>query len=625
MRCLLAFLMCAAGAATSGAAWSAYAYEPYGELKYPAGFTHFSYVNPDAPKGGSMVLVPPWRVQTFDKFNPFTLKGTAAPGLAELMFESLLTGAADDATGGYGLLAEDVAVAPDRMSVTFRLNPAARFHNGDPVLAADVKYSFDTLISKQAAPQYRSIFEDVKAATVLGPREVRFDFAKLNLELPMVVGSMPVFSRQWGMSQGVRKPFDQIVTDTPIGSGPYRIDRSDFGRDITYRRDPNYWARQLNVRVGQFNFETITYRMYKDSTASREGLKAGEFDFFQESVSRDWARAYTGKVFERGEVVKREFPHQNVPDFQAYVFNLREPKFQDVRVRKAIALAMDFEWMNRQLFYNSYTRARGYFGGQTTPDGFGVQGLPGPDELALLEPLRAQLPPEVFGPAPEPPRTDTPEGLRGNLREAQALLKAAGWTYRDGALRNAKGEPFTMEFIDSQGPSILRLLAPYMKALEKLGIKLTYRPVDFALLLQRLQTFRFDFGSMRIPGSSSPSATALQEMFSSKAADTEGSSNQWGLKSPAVDALIAKVAQAQTRQQLRTAIRALDRVLLNGWYSVPMWYSGVFRVAYRPAKFELPPVVPPYYQPELWALSTWWGSKPNLAAVPAPNPTGAKP
>lgn len=555
-----------------------------------------------------MVLVPPWRVQTFDKFNPFTLKGTPAPGLEQpLLFETLLTGAADDPTAGYGLLADDVTLSADKLFVTFHLNPLARFHNGSPVLAADVKHSFDTLKSQLAAPAYRSAFEDVKVATVLGERLIRFEFAKVNLELPLVIGGMPVFSRQWGVVDGRAKPFDKIITDTPIGSGPYRIDHTDFGRDITYRRDPNYWARNLNVRVGCFNFETITYKMYQDDVARLEALKAGEFDFFQEGTARSWARAYRGKVFDSGELIKREFPHENIPDFQGFVFNLRDPKFQDIRVRKAIVLAMDFEWMNRQLFYNSYTRVRGYFGGQTTPQGLGVAGLPSSDELALLEPLRGHLSPEVFGPAPEPPRTDGPDGLRGNLRQAQALLKSAGWVYRDGALRNAKGEAFTMEIIDSQGGA-MRLLTPFMKSLDKLGIGLNYRAVDFALLLQRLQSFKFEFASSRIPGSTTPGASDLQDMFSSKAADTEGSNNLWGLKSPAVDALIDKVAKAKTRQELNTAIRALDRVLLNGYYSVPMWYSGVFRIAYRPAKFRLPAVVPPYYQPENWAISTWWSA-----------------
>lgn len=339
------------------------------------------------PKGGEITLVPPTRQSNFDKYNPFTLKGSAPPGMLNMVFDTLLVGNMDEPTTAYGLLASDVQVAPDRLSVTFSLNPLARFHNGDPVLAVDVKHSFERITSKQAAPQYRTYFGEVKSATVLSERQIRFDFQRPNRELPLIVGSLPVFSRQWGLQAGVHKPLDQMVMDMPIASGPYRIGPVQFGRDVTYVRDANYWARDLNVRKGLFNFDRITYKIYKDSTAQLEAFKAGEFDYMQSFVAREWARAYTGRAFDRGELVKAELPHGNAGDFQGFQFNLRREKFQDVRVRQAIALAMDFEWLNRQLFYNAYTRVRGYF----VASDFEAKGRPGADELPLLAPLRGPL------------------------------------------------------------------------------------------------------------------------------------------------------------------------------------------------------------------------------------------
>jgi microcin C transport system substrate-binding protein len=586
--------------------WAAHAYAQFDDIKYPAGFRHFDYVNPDAPKGGEIRLVPPTRLSNFDKYNPFTLKGSAPPGLGSLVFESLLTGTLDEPTTAYGLLAQDVTVASDRLSATFTLHPQARFHNGDPVLAADVKHSFDRLTSKEAAPQYRTIFGDIQRVTVLGERSVRFDFKRVNAELPLIAGSLPVFSRKWGEG----KPLDQIVTDLPIGSGPYRIGKVNFGKDITYERDPAYWARDLGVRRGLYNFDRITYKIYKDNTAQLEAFKAGEFDYIQAFIAREWARAYTGKQFERGDLIKKELQHGNAGDFQGFLFNLRVPKFQDVRVREAIALAMDFEWLNRQLFYNAYTRVRGYFVGSD----FEAKGRLGPEELALLEPLRRQLPPAVFTEeVPQPPFTslDPASGhtLRDNLRRARDLLAKAGWTYRDGALRNAKGEAFTIEFLDNSG-SMGRVVTPYARNLEKLGIQVNTKVIDFAILQKRLDVFDFEIISNRMIGSEAP-GVELQERFGSKAADTEGSSNVIGLKNPAVDALLEQVVSAQTRPQLVARLRALDRVLRHGHYTVPHWYGSVHRVAWRAGRFEQPAVTPRYYQPESWVTSVWWATPAN--------------
>lgn len=607
MRALLALLLTVAVFPS----WAAHAYAQFGDIKYPAGFSHFDYVNPQAPKGGEVSLVPPTRLSNFDKYNPFTLKGSAAPGLSGLVFETLLTGTLDEPTTAYGLLAEDVTVAPDRLSVVFRLNPKARFSNGDPVLAADVKHSFDRITSKEAAPQYRTIFGEVKGVTVLDERSVRFDFRRVNAELPLIAGSLPVFSRKWGLVNGQPKPLDQIVTDMPIGSGPYRIGKVNFGKDITYERRPDYWAADVNVRRGMYNFDRVTYKIYKDNTVQLEAFKAGEFDYIQAFIAREWARAYSGKQFDRGQLIKKELRHGNAGDFQGFQFNTRLEKFKDVRVRKAIELAMDFEWMNRQLFYNAYTRVRGFF----VASDFEARGKPGPEELALLEPLRDKLPPEVFTEdVPLPPFTslDPASGktLRDNLRQAKALLAQAGWTYRDGALRNARGEPFTIEFLDSGG-SMGRVISPYARNLEKLGFKVNYKVIDFAILQKRMDVFDFEIISSRAVGNEAPGAEML-ERFGSKAADTEGSGNAMGIKSPAVDALLDRVISAQTRPQLVAGLRALDRVLRHGHYVVPHWYSGVHRVAWRAGRFEIPAVIPRYYQPENWMVSTWWASPANL-------------
>jgi microcin C transport system substrate-binding protein len=583
------------------AAWSAHAYAQFGDIKYPAGFSHFDYVNPAAPKGGEIRMVPPTRPTNFDKFNPFTLRGTAPYGIGALMIESLLTGNSEEPTTSYGLLADDVDVAPDRLSATFHLNPLARFHDGSPVQAADVVHSFTQLTSKLAAPQYRTIYSEVRSVTAVSGSLVQFDFATPNPELPLVVGGMPVFSRHWGDG----KPFDKIVAEVPIGSGPYKLASGAMGRDVTYLRDPSYWGADIAARKGHFNFDRITFKIYLDETSRFEGLKAGEYDFLREFISRNWARQYTGRQFTSGELVKRAFENRNPGDFQGYVFNLRKPKFQDVRVRRAIGLAMDFEWMNRQLFYGIYKRVNGYFPNSE----FHAEGLPKPDELALLEPLRSRLKPEVFGAVPLSPSTSPPGSLRDNLRQAQALLRDAGWTYREGALRNASGEAFTMEFLNDQ-PSLIRVVGPFQKSLEKLGISMTYRVVDFSLAKQKMDAFDFEVTTSRLPGTTAPGGELL-EIFGSKAAETPGSANIWGIADPAVDALLQKVVSAKTRPELGVAMRALDRVLTHGYYSVPQYYGDAFLIGYRPGRFVLPPVIPPYYDAGNWAMSTWWASSTN--------------
>jgi microcin C transport system substrate-binding protein len=584
-----------------GQAHAAHAYAQFGDIKYPAGFSQFDYVNVKAPKGGQIALVAPLIASSFDKYNPYTLKGTEPPGLDALVFETLLVGNMDEPATAYGLLAEDVSVAPDGRSVVFRLNPKARFHNGDPVLAEDVKHSFVSLTSKDAAPQYVAYFAAVASIKVLDARTIRFDFKTPDAELPLIVGSLPVFSHKWGMVNGKLKPFSDIVTDLPIASGPYRIGPVDFGRDITYVRDPAYWGRDLNVRKGMFNFDKVTFRMYSDNVTAFEGFKAGEFDFIQSFISKDWVRQYKGRKFDSGELIKQTLPHHNAVGFQGFLFNTRQGKLSDPRVRKAIALTMDFEWMNRQLFYGIYKRLRSYF----TESEYEAKGLPGADELALLEPLRGKLNADVFEqPVPLPPVTTAPNSLRDNLRQARALLKQAGWTLKDGQLRNDKGERFTLEFLDNS-PSMGRVVTPMMRNLEKLGIEANYRVVDYAVYEKRLKSFEFDVVSRAVQGRLLPGSELFQYFHSSQAKAT-GSSNINGVADPAVDALIQKVSEAHTRAELAVAAKALDRVLRHGQYAVMHWYTNTHRVAYRGSRFGMPVQPPLYYKPEDWVLSCWW-------------------
>ncbi len=589
-------------AALAGVApvWAAHGYALWGDLKYPAGFVSFDYVNPAAPKGGELRLVSNLRSSTFDKYNPFTIKGSAPAYLSDLMFDSLLAGPLDETAAGYGLLARDVSVAPDGLSVTFELRPEARFHNGEPVLAADVKHSFDMLMGPYTSPAYKTLLEDVAGIDVLGERSLRYRFKKPNRELPLTVGGLPVFSRSWGMEGGKAKRFDAVVMDIPIGSGPYRVGPVRFGKDITYVRDKAYWAKDLNVRRGMGNFDRITVKIYKDNTAKLEALKAGEFDLMRFFSAGDWARRVNGKKFDSGELVKGEFRHRLPSGFQSYVINTRRPMFKDVRVREALGLAMDYEWMNRQMFYGAYQRVTGLFGNTDCQ----ASGLPGPQEQAILEPWRAQIPAAALGTMFAPPRTDGTSSLRDNLRRARDLLGEAGWRIQDGVLRNSQGQAMVIEYLDSNEGGA-RVVTPWARSLEKLGIQLKYRAVDFALYQQRLSKFEFDIISLAYGGTHSP-GQEYADMFGSKAAVTEDSGNMAGVSSPAVDAIIAGMTSAKTPAELLPACRALDRVISHSHYLIPQWTATTHRMAFNDRRLARPAQVPPYSTGEGWAISTWW-------------------
>ncbi len=589
----------AAALALPAAAWAAHAYALWGQPQYPADFAHFDYVNAQAPKGGELRLVSNTRASTFDKYNPFTIKGSAPAYITQLLFDTLLVGSMDETATGYGLLAQDVQVAPDRLSATFRLRPQARFHNGDPVLAEDVKHSFDTLVGPFTSPGYKTLLMDVDGVDVLDSRTVRFRFKAPNRELPLTVGGLPIFSRAWGAGL----PFDQVVMQEPVGSGPYKIGPVVFGKDITYVRDADYWAKDLPVRVGTANFDRIHVKIYKDNTARLEALKAGEFDVMRFFSAGDWARRVNGKKFTTGELVKGEFAHQLPTGFQSYILNTRRPQLHDRRVRQALGLALDYEWMNRQMFYSAYRRVNGIFG--NTP--CQTSGSPSAQELALMQPFAQVLPPAAFGPMTQPPSTEPPASLRANLLQARALLQAAGWTVQDGVLRNAQGQAMVLEYLDSNEGG-QRVVAPWQRNLEKLGITLRYRAVDFALYQQRLQKFDFDITSIAYQGSNNP-GQELADLFGSAAADQEDSGNFPGVKNPAVDAFIQAIVSAPTQAQLLPACHALERTIAHEHYLIPQWYASTHRMVYNAWRLAHPSVLPPYSTGEAWVMDTWWSKK----------------
>lgn len=588
IRVFLCILLLALGSAEASAAASqAMGYTP----KYPDGFDHFDYVNPNAPRGGSLDLP---AFGSFDSFNPYALKGQSANGLGQLMFETLMASSLDEPFSQYGLLADDVKLAKDKLSVIYHINPAARFNDGSPVTARDVVFSYETLRDK-GHPQYRFYWSDIKGATALDKLRVRFEFKQANPELHLIVGQIPVFSPHWLGD----KPFDKLALEQPVSSGPYTIEKYELGRYVVYRRNPDYWGWNLNVRRGMFNFDRITYKFYRDFTVMLEAFKAGEFDFNHEYNSKKWARDYIGPKFRSGEIVKEELLHRNNAGMQGFIFNLRKPLFRDIRVRQALSQALDFEWSNRNLFYNQYLRNDSYFSNSE----LAATGKPSDEELKLLQPYRDKLPAELFEKSWQPPSTKPPGSLRDNLRRARELLKQAGWEFRDGALRNSKGEPFSFNIILVQ-KGFERIVAPFARNLKKLGVEVEYRTIDPALYQRRLDKFDFDMTVAGFGQSQSPGNEQFN-MFHSSSANQEGSMNLMGIADPVVDAMVEKVVYAKDRKALVTACHALDRVLLYGNYLIPHWYIGTHRVAWWD-RFEMPKTLPLYYDPTNWMVATWW-------------------
>jgi microcin C transport system substrate-binding protein len=578
----------------------------YGDVKYPADFTHFDYVNPDAPKGGTLALS---GAGTFDSLNPFILKGTPAAGLS-LMFETLMTPSLDEPFTYYGLIAETVETPEDRSWVKFTIDPDARWHDGQPITPEDVIFSFETLTTK-GHPQYRSYYANVVKAEKTGEREVTFTFeGGVNRELPLIMGQLPVLPKHFYGDLD----FEKTSLARPIGSGPYKIKSFEPGRSIVYERVPDYWGADLPVNRGRYNYDEIRYEYYRDRDVAFEAFKAGNFDLWSENSAKRWATGYEGNAFERGLIVKEELPIRPVARMQGYVFNLREDKFQDPRVREALGYAFDFEWINKNLMFDAYERIESYFHGE--PE-LASSGLPTGKELALLEPYRDQLPEEVFTKDYQPPRTDGSGNNRENLRHAFRLLQEAGWVVEDGRLVNQEtGEPMQFELLLAD-PASERYAAPWVNNLKRLGIDARIRIVDTAQYQNRMDNFDFEVTTELWAQSDSP-GNEQRDMWGSAVADLPGSRNVAGIKDPVVDALIDEVIAAETRADLEAAVRALDRVLLWGHYVVPHFVDDSYRVAYR-NKFSRPEVLPEE-GPDFMA---WWVD-PAKSAARQPATSGAR-
>jgi microcin C transport system substrate-binding protein len=563
----------------------------FGDLKYPETFQHFDYVNPEAPKGGRMSTIGVVANDTFDSFNNFILKGDPAQGLG-LLFDTLMARAFDEPDAVYGLVAKSADLAPDKMSVTFQLRPEARFSDGSKVTADDVCDSF-RLLSTQAHERIRLLIRDVEACDILGPHEVRYRFKGDQVrDLPTTVATLPVFSKAY---YG-KADFSKSTLEQPLGSGPYKIGPFRQGEFVTYQRRDDYWAKHLPVNKGRYNFDEIRFEYFRERTAGFEALKSGVLDVREEYTSRDWATAYDFPALNQGKVVKVELPDETPSGAQGFFFNLRRDKFKDIRVRKALALAFDFEWSNANLFYGSYKRTGSFF--ELSP--LKAEGPPTPEELKLLEPMRGKLRPEVFEPAEMPPRTDGSGQDRKILRQASALLDEAGWK-NDGTVRkNGKGEVLSMEFlIDS--PVFERILAPYVKNLKLLGVDASIRIVDEAQYQDRHDRFDYDVVSSRFVSDLTP-GTSLRIFFGTASANAPGSYNMSGVGTPEIDLLIEKVILAKSRGELNIAGRALDRVLRAEQFWVPNWHKGSHWIAYWD-KFGRPAIKPKY---DRGIIDTWW-------------------
>ena len=533
--------------------------------RYPAGFRHFDYVNPDAPKGGSLRLA---SQGSFDSFHPFVPKGNAVSTGA---VETLLVTSADEPFTGYGLIAESIEWPPDRSWVIFHLRPQARWHDGTPITAEDVAWSFETLVS-QGNPQYRFYYSAVASAEALDAARVRFTFSESNnRELPLIVGQLPILPKHYWTT----RDFGATTLDPPLGSGPYQIHEFEAGRFTIRKRVEDYWGRDLAVRRGMQNFQTIRTDFFRDATPIRLALKAGDIDFRLENQAKAWAEDYNVSVVEKGWLKKELVANRRPTGMQAFVMNTRREQFSDPRVREALALAFDFEWTNRNLFNGQYTRTRSYFSNSD----LAARGKPDGEELAVLELFRGKVPEAVFGEAYAPPVTDGSGWLRENLRRANALLQDAGWAVQDLQLVNAgTGAPFRFEIL-LVSPAFERVVLPYARNLKRLGIEAKVRLVDENQYINRFRQFDFDM-IVWVWGQSETPGNEQYEYWSQAAADSAGSRNLAGVRDPVVDELIGLMLRSDSREQLNQRARALDRVLSWGHYVVPHWHIRADRILY---------------------------------------------
>ncbi|MBL1417439.1 MAG: ABC transporter substrate-binding protein [Moritella sp.] len=559
----------------------------HGEPAYGNSFTHFDYVNLNAPRTGSLRRS---AMGSFDNFNAYIVKGVTADGTGYL-FDTLMQQSGDEAFTLYSLVAEFIEVPDDRSWVRFHLNPNARFSDGSELTASDVEFTFNVLIEK-GVPQLRAQYKEVTRVEVESKSVIKFSFKdNKNKELALILAQLPVFSeKDW---QG--KDFAKANLNIPLGSGPYTIKSFDAGRSIDYQRNDDYWAKDLPVNRGRYNFKHIIFDYYKDGSIAFEAFKAGDVDFRAENISKQWATGYQGKQFTSGKIIKEEIQHQNPQGMQAFWFNLRRDKFKDANVRKALGLMFDFEWTNKTLFYGAYKRSDSFFSNSE----LAATGIPQGDELALLAPFQAQLPPELFTQVYTLDKTKGDGRVRKQQRQAIKLFKQAGWTLKSGKMLDANGKQFSVEFL-VYSPSFERVIQPFRKNLQRIGVASEIRIVDVSQYVNRLNNFDFDIYTLIQAQSLSPGNEQLS-MWGSEFANMPGTRNRIGLQDPVVDALVAKVINATDRDSLITATKALDRVLLWKNLVIPQWHISSYRVAYwqqihRPAK------LPKYGL----AIDSWW-------------------
>jgi len=580
-----------AGAAHAAEVRKGHGLAMHGEPKYAADFKHFDYVNPLAPKGGDVKLA---ATGTFDSFNGFIIKGNPAAGLG-LIYDSLLQGSADEAFTQYGLLAESVETDEERTYVTFTLRKDAYWHDGKPITADDVIWTFNTLYEK-GAPFYRFYYGSVAQAEKLDARTVKFTFKPgENRELPLILGQLTVLPKHYWEG----RDFEATTQEPPLGSGPYKIDGFEAGRHITYRRNPEYWGAKHPVNVGLYNFDTIRYDYYRDATVQIEAFKGGEFDYRAENSSKAWATSYSIPEVDAGVIVKEELRHERAAGMQGFVFNTRRAKFQDPKVRQALSYVFDFEWSNANLFYGQYSRTRSYFDNSE----LAARGLPQGEELEILERFRGRIPDEVFTTEYNPPATDGSGRNRANLKTAVTLLQEAGWEIRDKKLTNVEtGEVMAFEIL-LVSPLFERIVNPMAKSLQRIGVDVSVRTVDAAQYRRRLDTFDFDVVTT-VWGQSLSPGNEQRDFWSTDAADREGSRNLAGIKDPVIDELIELVIAAPDRESLIQRVRALDRVLQWGFWAIPQFHAKVDRVIYWD-KFDHPEQTPTTGT----SILRWWIDK----------------
>lgn len=578
----------------------------FGDPKYPAGFDHFDYADPAAPKGGNLTIS---AVGTFDTLNDVPLEGEPPRSLG-LLYDSLMIESQDEVGVLYGLVAESLRYPEDESWVEFTLRPEARFHDGVALTADDVAWSYET-IRDHGNPFQQSFYSDVKSVTVIDPQHVRFDFTTTGTRKPITqIATLTVYPKHWWTAEG--RDITKGTLEPPLGSGPYRVGKVSPGRSIAYERVPDYWAKDLPVNVGTNNFDRIVFEYYRDTTVALEALKGDRVDFRIENSAKNWATEYDIPAVRRGDLKKEEIRSLNPAGMQAFVFNIRRDKFKDPRVREAFNWAFDFEWMNRNIFYNAYTRTDSYFANSE----LAARGLPEGRELDILKQYEDKLPPEIFTEAYENPKTDGSGNNRDNLRRAAALLKEAGWSIKDGKLTNEEGEVMSVEFLLDE-PTFERVVAPFQQSLRKLGIDATIRTVDTPQYQNRTDNRQFDVIVDNFPQSLSP-GNEQREFWSCKAAETAGSRNTIGICDPVVEKLIDRVIYAKSRAELLAASRALDRVLLFGHYVVPQWYLPSTRIAYW-SRLKHPEKMPPY---STGFPTIWWADR--SAPPPAPKPDEAQ-